>query len=63
MIILTDKEINVLKLNKKGLTQSEIAKRLKISQPAISKFYKNALEKIKQAKKILEIKKEIDKLK
>jgi transcriptional regulator len=61
--MLTEKEISVLKLKKQNLTQNEIAKKLKITQPAVSKFYKNALNKIKQAQEILEIKKEIDRLK
>ncbi len=57
--MLTEKEIAVLRLKKEGLVQIEIAKRLKISQPAISKFYNNALKKINEAKEILKIKKEI----
>lgn len=62
MVILTEKEIIILRLKKKGLTQNEIAKKLKISQPAVSKFYKNALIKIENALKILKIKKEIDQI-
>jgi transcriptional regulator len=58
--MLTDKEIEVLKLKGKGLTQSEIAEKLKISQPAVSSFYHNALRKIREAKEILEIKKEVN---
>jgi HTH-type transcriptional regulator, fmd operon transcriptional regulator len=61
--MLTEKEIEVLKLKKRGLIQLEISKKLKITQPAVSKFYNNALKKIRQAEEILEIKKEIDKLK
>ncbi|MEI7718900.1 MAG: LuxR C-terminal-related transcriptional regulator [archaeon] len=57
--MLTEKEIEVLKLKKQGLTQSEMAKKFKISQPAISNFYKNAMSKIKQAEEIIKIKKEI----
>jgi transcriptional regulator len=59
--MITRKEIEVLRLKKKGLTQLEISKKLKISQPAVSKFYNNALKKIKQAKEILEMEKEINK--
>jgi transcriptional regulator len=59
MVILTKKEIIILKLKNKNLTQEQIAKKLKISQPAVSKFYKNALKKIEQAKEILRISKEI----
>lgn len=57
--MLTDKEIQVLKLKKEGLTQLEIAKKLKISQPAISNFYNNALWKIKDAEEVLKLKKEM----
>jgi len=61
--MLTEKEIEVLKLKKRGLTQLEVSKKLKITQPAVSKFYNNALKKIKQAEETLKIKEDIDKLK
>jgi HTH-type transcriptional regulator, fmd operon transcriptional regulator len=61
--MLTEKEIEVLKLKKRGLTQIEISKKLKVTQPAVSKFYNNALKKINQAHEILDINKEIDRLK
>ncbi len=57
--MLTEKEIEVLKLKKQGLTQIEIARKLKISQPAVSNFYKNALGKIKNAEEIMKIKKQL----
>jgi transcriptional regulator len=57
--MLTNKEIDVLKLKKQGLTQLEIAKKIKVSQPAVSNFYKNALSKIKDAQEILKLKKEL----
>ena len=57
--MLTQKEIVVLKLKNQGLTQLEISKELKISQPAVSSFYNNALKKIKDAKEVLRIKEEI----
>jgi len=57
--MITGKEIEVLKLKKKGLKQIEIAKRLKISQPAVSNFYNNALGKIRNAEEIMKIKKEL----
>ena len=57
--MLTEKEVEVLKLKEKKLTQQEIAKKLKISQPAVSSFYNNALKKIKDAEEILRIKKEL----
>ena len=46
-------------LSEKDASESEIAKKLKISQPAVSSFYNNALKKIKDAESILEIKKEL----
>jgi transcriptional regulator len=57
--MLTEKEIEVLKLKKEGFTQTEISKKLKISQPAVSNFYNNALKKIKDAEEILKLKKEL----
>jgi len=46
---LTGREIEVLKLKQEGFTQVEIAKKLNISQPAVSGFYNNALAKIKDS--------------
>jgi len=57
--LFTKKEIEVLKLRKKGLLQTEIAKKLKISQAAVSKFEKNAISKIRDAKKLLGITKKL----
>lgn len=57
--MLTEKEIAVLKLKLDGLMQAEIARKLKISQPAVSKFYNNALGKIKDAEEVLRLKKEM----
>jgi len=58
--MLTEKEIKVLKLKKSGLTQKEIAKKLKISQPAVSNFYNNALWKIRDSEEIIKLKKEME---
>jgi transcriptional regulator len=57
--MLTEKEVEVLTLKRKGMTQSEIAKKLKISQPAVSSFYNNALWKITDAEEVLKLKKEL----
>ncbi len=57
--MLTEKEIAVLELKLKDFTQLEIAKKLRISQPAVSKFYNNALAKIKDAEQVLRLKKEL----
>ena len=56
---LTEKEVKVLKLKRKGLTQLAIAKKLKITQPAVSNFYKKALQKIKEAGEVIKLKKEL----
>lgn len=53
--MLSEKEIEVLKLRKQGLKQNEIAKKLKISQPAVSLFEKNAYRKIKDSTELLEL--------
>jgi len=57
--MLTEKEIAVLELKLKNFTQLEIAKKLKITQPAVSKFYNNVLAKIKDAGEVLRLKKEL----
>ena len=57
--MLTQKEIEVLKLKNEGFNQTAIARKLRISQPAVSNFYKNALNKINDAEGILKIKKEM----
>lgn len=57
--MLSEKEVQVLKLKKEGYTQIEISKKLKISQPAVSGFYTNALRKIREAEEIIKIKKEL----
>lgn len=58
--MLTKREIEVLSLKKKGLTQQGIAKKLDLSQPAVSKFYNNALRKIREAEEIVRLKKEMN---
>lgn len=50
---LTEKEIKVLQLRNEGLTQAEVAKRLKISQAAVSSFEKNAYRKLQDASEML----------
>jgi len=57
--MITEKEKEVLRLKKEGYNQREIAKKLKISQPAVSNFYNNALWKIKDAEEIIKLKKEL----
>ena len=57
--MLTKKEIEVLKLRKKGFKQLEIAKKLKISQPAVSSFERSISVKIKSSIKILDLLKEL----
>ncbi|MBL7054271.1 helix-turn-helix domain-containing protein [Candidatus Woesearchaeota archaeon] len=57
--MLTEKEIEVLNLRKKGLKQIEIAKRLKISQPAVSSFENSISRKIRSSIEILELVKKL----
>ena len=57
--MITEKERKILELRKKGLKQKEIASKLKISQPAVSSFENNALNKIRNAKKIMEFAKKL----
>ena len=57
--MLTNKERQVLELRKRGFKQVDIADKLKISQPAVSAFESNALKKISEARKILEIAKKL----
>lgn len=57
--MLTEKEIQVLKLRIKGFSQVEVSKKLKISQPAVSHFEKSAYKKINDGKKIIEIAKKL----
>lgn len=61
--MLTQREMDVYKLKQKGLRQEDIARKLSISQPAISKFYNNALKKITEAKEILNFIKEVKNVK
>ena len=57
--MLTEKEIEVLKLRRKGLKQIEIAKKLDISQPSVSAFENKAYKKIKDSAEVLKIAKEL----
>ena len=59
-MLLTKKEVEVLKLKKQGFTQNEMAKRLKISQPAVSNFFNNALKKIRDANDVLKMAREVN---
>ena len=53
-MLLTEKEKKVLELRAKGLDQYEIAKRMKVTQAAVSQFQTNAYRKIKEAVKLIE---------
>jgi len=54
-LLFTDKELDVLKLRKANMTQIEVAKKLGISQAAVSSFEKNAQRKIKESHELLKI--------
>lgn len=51
--LLTQREKEVYLLKQKGMLQLDIAKKLNISQPAVSGFYNNAIKKISEAKEII----------
>ena len=57
--MITRWERQVLELRKQGLKQNKIAARLKISQPAVSGFLSNALRKIRDSHKTMELVKEL----
>ena len=59
MAILTEKEIKVIELKQNGLTQVQIAKKLGITQAAVSGFYTNAIAKIKSSYETVELAKKL----
>ena len=54
-MLLTEKEIEVLKLRRAGMTQVDVAKKLSISQAAVSSFEKNAFRKIDDSMEVLKL--------
>ncbi len=55
--MFTKREIEIIKLRKKGLTQIEIAKKLKIKQPSVCIFLnkiKRKLREFNRGKKIIQ---------
>lgn len=57
--MLTEKEIEVLNLRRKGMKQIKIAKKLNISQPSVSAFENKAYKKIKDSAEVLRLAKEL----
>ena len=57
--MLTKREIEVLRLRKKGLTQVQIAKKLNIAQSSVCIFLAKTDRKIKQLAKDLKVVKEL----
>ena len=57
--MLTKKELDVLTLRQEGLTQTSVAKRLKITQAAVSKFEHNAKQKILDAQRTVHLAKQL----
>ena len=57
--MFTEKEKEVMKLRQKGLSQKEVAEKLKITQAAVSIFEKKIREKLKQALDALKIAEEL----
>ena len=57
--MLTTREQEVIKLRQEGLTQTEVATTLKISQAAVSSFERNAQRKIADAQETLDVANEL----
>lgn len=57
--MFSEKRIEIIKLRKKGLTQEEIAKKLKIKQSTVSNHITNFYKGLRKAKKALKIAKEL----
>lgn len=57
--MLTERELEVLRRRARGERQESIATALKISQAAVSKFERNGLRKIVEAKETLDLAKEV----
>ncbi len=57
--MLTEKELQVLQRRARGESQQAIARALKISQAAVSKFERNAHRKILEATLLLSITKQL----
>ena len=57
--MLNKKDLLILELRKKGLTQVEVSKKLGISQQAVSHFEKVAYDKISDAIRTIEVIKKI----
>ena len=57
--MLTRREQEVSRLRQQGFTQTQVAKRLKITQAAVSSFETNAKRKIADAKETLEAAKKL----
>lgn len=53
-MLLTEKEREVMELRAQGLNQYEIARRMKVTQAAVSQFQTNAHRKIKEAVKLID---------
>jgi transcriptional regulator len=51
--MLTEKELQVLQRRARGESQQQVARALKISQAAVSKFETNAHRKILEAERLL----------
>lgn len=58
--MLTKREIEILKLRKKGMNQKEIAKKLNIKQPSVSLFESNIRRKLKESANISDLLKEME---
>lgn len=59
-MILTDRQVEVLKLRKQGLTQQEVAKCLKTTRENVSLLEKRAYENIRRAKATIDFLDELE---
>ena len=57
--MFSEKRIEVIKLRKKGFTQEEIAKKLKIKQSTVSNHITSFYKNLRKANKALKIAKEL----
>ena len=57
--MFSEKRIEIMKLRKKGLTQVEIAKKLKIKQSTVSNHITNFYKSLRKANKALKIAREL----
>lgn len=58
--MFTDREMQVLRLRQQGLTQQEVAARLKVTQAAVSGFERSAKRKLADAEQTIKTAEDLD---